>query len=454
MIDTLLLDNTGSRLLSCNPNAEGTIVIPDSILEIESNAFEGCINVTGIIMSDNVIKIGHSAFKDCDNLYFVTLSNKVEHLEFELFSYCRRLHIINLPLSLKTIEAAAFEMCSNLNTLHFPKGLEYIGKGSFIGSGLKDVVLPLGLYKIDDDGFCNCHELVSCVLPNSVLELGHSCFRGCEKLQNTEIPNGVKTIDNGAFGGCDSITEFYIPSSVEKIGRGAFCGQNVENIYVSKNNPNYKSVDGILFDKGMSVLHTYPRNKKLLSYTIPISTRIIMSDAFAGSIHLRNIIFNENISEIGESSFSNSGIETLELPNSISKIPFQAFRYCKSLKKLSLGKDTENIADWAFCDCSSLVEIHIPSSIRYIGKSAFCFCYSLERIYIPEAKVKICEGAFGWSHVKEIHLGVEDPTIFVDDFIDYIHPENCTLYIPFGTKYAYQNHPLFKDFKTILYESI
>ena len=131
--------------------------------------------------------------------------------------------------------------------------------------------------KIDDAAFSGCTGLTSIGIPSSVTEIGGSAFSGCTGLTSIEIPSSVTEIGASAFEGCTGLTSIgksalsyctkltsigdyafsgvtgltsiEIPSSVTEIGRDAFsCGA----VNVSPDNPNYASINGVLFDKEMT----------------------------------------------------------------------------------------------------------------------------------------------------------------------------------------------------------
>lgn len=56
-----------------------------------------------------------------------------------------------LPDTLEKICSDMFRGCSSLTDLHLPIGLKEIGRNAFLGCGVKDMTLPAGLEKIEDD---------------------------------------------------------------------------------------------------------------------------------------------------------------------------------------------------------------------------------------------------------------------------------------------------------------
>ena len=72
----------------------------------------------------------------------------------------------------------------------------------------------------------------------------------------------VTSIGDRAFFGCSSLTSVTIPDSVTSIGPLAFSGcSSLTAINVHAANPNYSSVDGVLFDKNQTTLIQCPGGK-------------------------------------------------------------------------------------------------------------------------------------------------------------------------------------------------
>ena len=68
----------------------------------------------------------------------------------------------------------------------------------------------------------------------------------------------------------------------------------------------------------------------------------------------------EDITSLGSSSFSGSGLETFDIPDTVTKINSYAFRYCNQLKSIELPtslKGTSAISSNAFTSCTALEEI-------------------------------------------------------------------------------------------------
>ena len=117
--------------------------------------------------------------------------------------------------------------------------------------------------------FFNCSNLTKVVIPESVEQLSMSAFMACSNLSEIEIPNGVKYIEDSAFLGCENLKKVSISKSVEYLGHHVFfTGDNLTSIDVDKENEEYSSEGGVLFNKDQTRLMKYPPNKAGESYTI------------------------------------------------------------------------------------------------------------------------------------------------------------------------------------------
>ena len=90
--------------------------------------------------------------------------------------------------------------------------------------GLKSIVIPDSVNRINVGAFHWCSDLTSINISNSVLSIEDFAFEECRELKNIVIPNSVSYIGYAAFSGCTELTSVTIPDSVTRIGQYAFEG--------------------------------------------------------------------------------------------------------------------------------------------------------------------------------------------------------------------------------------
>lgn len=175
--------------------------------------------------------------------------------------------------------------------------------GAFFSCSIKSITIPNNITSIGDSAFFRCENLSNVKLGNNVLSIGDDAFSCCKNISNINIPDCVVSIGENAFYSC-SLTDITIPDSVASIGRGAFsyC-EDLLNINVAKNNMNYSSIDGILFNKEHTELILYPCSKNNVKYVIPNSVTSVANDAFYNCTILENIVIPKNVHKIGDTAF-------------------------------------------------------------------------------------------------------------------------------------------------------
>ena len=86
-----------------------------------------------------------------------------------------------------------------------------------------------------------------------------------------------------------------------------------------------------------------------------------------------------------KSLFSNNKLFTsVSLPSTITRIPAFAFYGCESLTSITMGDNVRFIGDYAFDGCVGLTEIPIPTGVESIGSYAFART-GITSITIPDA---------------------------------------------------------------------
>ena len=75
-------------------------------------------------------------------------------------------------------------------------------------------------------------------------------------------------------------------------------------------------------------------------------------------------------------------IESIIIPDSITRIKGYTFSCCASLKSITIPDSVTDIGNSAFYLCTGLTSITIPSSVKSIANYAFADCKNLRAVYI------------------------------------------------------------------------
>lgn len=122
-----------------------------------------------------------------------------------------------------------------------------------------------------------------------VTRIKSSAFQSLTNLESVTIPSSVTTIEATAFSGCTSLRSVMIPSSVTTMELYVFSGcTRLTSIDVEPNNPKYRSLDGVLFNKNLTTLMQYPGGKAG-TYTLPSGVTTIDDQAFRDCVGLTAI---------------------------------------------------------------------------------------------------------------------------------------------------------------------
>jgi len=323
-----------------------------------------------------------------DGLKYKVTSESPKTVELTGYDGARPTGALTVPASangyaVTSIGDQAFLGCTNLNSVTIPASVRTIGAAAFVACyGLKSVTITAGVTSIGDQAFSKCNSLVSVNIPESVTSLhpmtfdestnlesitvasGNKHYKSVDgvlfskdmttlikypiakKQTNYAIPVGVTKIDTTAFHSCSGLQAVTIPASVTTISRYAFsvC-KGMESFTVDAGNKYYKSVDGVLFDKGMTTLILYPENKKSTSYTIPSGVTTIKG-AFVRC----------------------PGLTTVTIPASVTRIDNMAFVSCADLETVSIAKGSKlkTVGRDPFFRCEKLSPIEYPAGVEVV----------------------------------------------------------------------------------------
>lgn len=453
-----------------------SVTLPSGLISIGDRAFNSCISLTSLDLPSSLTTVGELALAGCSQLTSLTLHSGLTNIkgnnllggytfynnlkdvryiiDSDLETYLQSNHpIINdircgikyylndqeittleIPSGITSIGDGVFLSSNNLTNLTLSSKITSAGKYAFNNcSNLKDI-----RYYIYDDlatyiqkghpaFYVNCgikyywnnQEITTLEIPTSVTSIGNHAFYCCNGLTSIDFPSNLSSIGDWAFSNCSGLTSVDLPSSITKMG--AYVFNNCEN---------------------------------LSNVNLPSGITTISTGDFSYCSNLKYIELPTGITSIGEDAFSFcSNLQDINLPSGITTIGSGAFWFCSNLKNVILPSALASIGDYAFENCSNLANVTLSSNITSIGYSAFSDCKSLKNLAISKDVTSIKDIRFNNDYedleLESVYVAWENP-IEAGSFFNRIKISNCTLYVPQGTKEAYANADVWKDFGNII----
>ena len=425
-----------------------SIYIPSSIQTIKAAAFAQCNNIKSVYIDDL------AAFMSIDfqiDKNDVCKSNPLKGANLYL---CGELVTDLVTLEGVTIAPFAFFGCTSIKSVTFSEGTTHIGEYAFAGcSAIETVrfsstVEKVGIYAFDGceaikevhaasvESWCQiefwdekskvyistnpiCYTntllidgkpVTDIVIPGSVSEIKPFAFHLCNTLTSVTLEEGVREVGTRAFWDCDSLVSVTLPSTIESIGYAGFLNLN-ESIETQR--INIASVDSFIkatqnTDIIQSNTEIYYGGELLTSVVIPFGIKTL-GISFSGYRHLTEIIINGGVEEISDGALRNTAIESINLPEGVTKIGDAAFMGCANLTEVILPKSLETIGEGAFSGCAALRKIELPEKIDTIAEYLFSGCKSLHTVTLHPSIRMINLNAFINTGVKKInYLGTRE----------------------------------------------
>ena len=377
---TYSLDDDRNATITGYTGNVSALVIPDEIdghkvVKLGNGVFKKHQEIVSVQIPDLITSIGVSAFRDCSNLENVNLPKNLISIGNRAFVRCTKIGKINLPKSLMEVDTYGinwwypFDGCSNLKEIEFEEGITQIPTGIFGNTGLENVKIPDTVTSIGERSFADCTNLQEVKISDTVTSIGVESFTDCANLEKVNLSKNLKSIGNRAFAKCTKIEKINLPKSLTEVD-------------------------------------TYWSN-----WWYP----------FDGCSNLKEIEFEEGITQIPTGIFGNTGLENVKMPDTVTSIGERSFADCTKLEKIIFSEKIETINGRAFAGCTSLKSISLPDSITSMGTEIFEGCTSLSSVKLPNKCVNITSSTFeGCTSLTEITLPDTVTTIQDHAF------KNCT----------------------------
>ncbi len=369
--------------------------------------YENRDQITRVVIQEGVTTVGHCAFEDC------------------------AVETVSLPDSLTALEIGAFYSCTHLDSVDIPAGVTSIAHNAFGYSTVTALnVDPANAVYTSADGVLFSKDGTTLVtypagrpdtsytIPAGVTAIGESAFYTNRYLTELVIPEGVTTLGPSALRDFRSLPEINLPASISTIGEWALSeSRSVTAVNCSENNPDFSSLDGVLFSKDQTRLIVYPAGRPADSYAIPDGVTSIANAAFNNAALLKTVTMPDSVTVLGKNVFSGSRkLEQVTLSANLTEIPWHTFSRCEKLGSIVIPEGVTLIDSFAFRSCSVLADVTIPASVTEIRANAFSACNALADVYYggTEAQwnqIQIAATGNARLIVATIHYNGEGPVV-------------------------------------------
>ena len=429
------------------------VVIPDSVTEVGSSAFYNCVNLAEVILSKHLATLGLNAFskcsaltsieipksleqttlsldghggvfRECGNLKSISFENGTTQIVRWIFAYCDGLEEITIPDTVTKIGNAVFYSCKNLRTVNISGNVTEIGSSVFREClALQEIVIPDSVTSIGTNAFYGCVNLSKVTLSKNLKSLGYHAFYDCNALTAVEIPKSLERAETtmegsgGVFVNCTSLKSVSFESGRTKIPRYlfAYC-RGLEEIVIPDTVQTIESsafrgcvnLTKIDLQDGLTQIgnSVFLDCSALKDVVIPESCTTIGNSAFENCINLASAVLPSKLDRISEGLFRNSGVNKIDLPDTVSVIEVNAFRECAALTEIKMPANLQIIENYAFQGCTALAAVTFPENLQSIGRNAFSNCNALTAVTIPDSVRSLGDYLFAECELlRDVTLG-------------------------------------------------
>lgn len=214
------LDDGTVKLSRYSGKEETDIIVPSTVdgkdvTVIAEQTFANHEELLSVVLPDTLKEIENEAFINCFELAHVDLGNSVEIIGERAFLMAN-LAEINIPASVKVVGRSSFTG-GQYTELTIPLTVEEVGRGAFMNNHISALIVPGNIKHISDDTFSGCKLLKEVTIEEGIESIGEKAFENCELLEKVTLSSTVTEIKENAFLRCPALTYIYIPESVTSI---------------------------------------------------------------------------------------------------------------------------------------------------------------------------------------------------------------------------------------------
>ena len=501
-----------SAFMSCS--GIQSVTLPSSVISIGLSAFHGCSALSSVVIPSSVITIESAAFYGCSRLnsiyvyssYPINLSSSGGVFQEVNKSNCT----LYVPYKSAMLYAAANEWKGFTNIIEETKGFLVSSTDAKLaadkGSNAKvDITANVPWTSSADQPWLT-------VSPTS--DTGNNTIAFTAEANTSNIARKATVTFSGTGVASQYITvtqDGFLPthatinnnagglSTALPLGRSMITELTITGIIDARDFKNIRESMPALavLDLSGVTISEYNGTAGTSSLTQNYPANAIPQDAFwyklptqywTSKVSLSKIIFPLSVTSVESGAFYNcTGLTSVSIPPSVTTIWDDAFAFCTGLTSVTIPSSVLYLSEYAFRGSSGLITVesenqnyssldgvlfnktqtnlkicptsktgsyNIPPSVTSIWEYAFYNCINLTSVIIPSSVTDLGDNSFyNCSSLSSIYVCSSNPVVlgfFHANIFYNVNKTTCTLYVPIGSKNAYQTAERWKDFNNIV----
>lgn len=481
-----------------------SVVIPDGVTTLDDAVFYACSNLSAVVLPDSVYSIGAWAFYLCKGLAEITFGSGLTTLGKEVFGWCGGLKKFTMPTCVGSVVSREVDG-SNLriqipDLSALPPRLRVRAALCFAEEGglTTDPRYESHIKYLK----ANAGKIMETAVENPAL-LSLICREGCIKAKdieaymaaaqmtgNTEVIAMVLDYQNNTLNTKQKEKaakqkvkqeDTVFDRAVARRNQEGISGLNfvvTGDLYTFRNRNELKAfieshggklqsslsskTDYLIMNPGSPDLTKTQKAKEL-------GVEIIMENKFNEKAGRRfqimdgelfkyigsgtEVIIPGNVTYIHSYAFDEAHLTSVAIPHNVTKMDIFAFRRCRKLTHVRIGKAVESMNSSVFDDCGvttvdilsgaqfiaqnafaysgELTTVSIPASVAEIGRTAFAQCPRLVQVKMEEGVKTIGDGAF-LCNTQLKKITIPDSVTAIGEFVFRDCPELAQVTIGAG----------------------
>ena len=318
-------------------------------------------------------------------------------------------------------------------------------------------------------------DITSITIPASVLTIGNWAFYGCQSLVNIRIEDS--DVELSMTGG------YYQPFYNAKADKTVYIGRDLT---LSDSSAPFDNATSVVFGDKVTAIapRLFQSGTKLQSITIGSGVKTIGNNAFQDcgdddSVEELVVTMGSNVTSIGDKAFESCAhLKSVTLPQTLTTIGEYAFSN-GGLTAVNIPAAVTNLPNGVFRNCGNLVNVRIEDSEEALTVSAgyygsFAYSSADKTVYIGR-NLTLSSSEALFQNPTDLEFGPQvttiDPYIInnstqvnvkapwltpfgvADNLFTSNTYANATLWLPGGTKDAYQAADGWKNFANMEFSS-